>query len=71
VYNESGKTYGSPRVYRQLADQGMACTKNRPSDSTLEHATFTLLPIHKPGEGSMAALRPYLAGLKAASVPGH
>jgi putative transposase len=29
VYNDSGETYGSPRVYRQLKAQGVACGKNR------------------------------------------
>jgi putative transposase len=29
VYNESHKTYGSPRVYRQLKKEGVACSENR------------------------------------------
>jgi putative transposase len=29
VYNESNGTYGSPRIHRELQDQGMACGKNR------------------------------------------
>jgi transposase InsO family protein len=29
VYNESHETYGSPRVYRQLKKQDVACSENR------------------------------------------
>jgi len=29
VYNESHKTYGSPRIYRELERQGVACSENR------------------------------------------
>ena len=29
VYNESHETYGSPRVYRQLKKEGVACSENR------------------------------------------
>jgi putative transposase len=29
VYNESHGTYGSPRIYRQLKRQGVACSENR------------------------------------------
>jgi len=29
VYNESGGTYGSPRIYRKLKRQGVACSENR------------------------------------------
>jgi transposase InsO family protein len=29
VYNESYETYGSPRVYRELKAQGVACSENR------------------------------------------
>ncbi len=29
VYNESGGTYGSPRIYRTLKRQGIACSENR------------------------------------------
>jgi transposase InsO family protein len=29
VYNESGGTYGSPRIYRALKRQGVACSENR------------------------------------------
>lgn len=29
VYNESHKTYGSPRIYWALKDQGVACSENR------------------------------------------
>jgi transposase InsO family protein len=29
VYNESHGTYGSPRIYRELRDQGVACSENR------------------------------------------
>jgi putative transposase len=29
VYNESHETYGSPRVYRQLKKEGVACGENR------------------------------------------
>jgi transposase InsO family protein len=29
VYNESGGTYGSPRIYRELKRQGVACSENR------------------------------------------
>jgi len=29
VYNDSYKTYGSPRVYRELIAQGIACSENR------------------------------------------
>jgi len=29
VYNDSGQTYGSPRVYRELKAAGVACSENR------------------------------------------
>jgi putative transposase len=29
VYNDSYETYGSPRVYRELKAQGVACSENR------------------------------------------
>ena len=29
VYNESYETYGSPRIYRELEAQGVACSENR------------------------------------------
>jgi transposase InsO family protein len=29
VYNESHKTYGSPRIYRELERQGVTCSENR------------------------------------------
>lgn len=29
VYNESNGTHGSPRVYRELRTQGVACSENR------------------------------------------
>ena len=29
VYNDSYETYGSPRVYRDLKAQGVACSENR------------------------------------------
>ena len=29
VYNESDGTYGSPRIYYELKEQGVACSKNR------------------------------------------
>ena len=29
VYNDSGETYGSPRVYRELKAAGVACSENR------------------------------------------
>ena len=29
VFQESRKTYGSPRVYRQLKSEGVACGRNR------------------------------------------
>ena len=29
VYNESGGTYGSPRIYRALKREGVACSENR------------------------------------------
>jgi transposase InsO family protein len=29
VYNDSDQTYGSPRIYRELKDQGVACSENR------------------------------------------
>ena len=29
VYNENYGVYGSPRIYRELADQGVACSENR------------------------------------------
>ena len=29
VYNESHKTYGSPRIYEVLKQQGIACSENR------------------------------------------
>jgi len=29
VYNDSYGTYGSPRIYRELKDQGLACSENR------------------------------------------
>ena len=29
VYNESGGTYGSPRIYRTLKQRGIACSENR------------------------------------------
>jgi len=29
VYNENRKVYGSPRIYRELKDQGVACSENR------------------------------------------
>ena len=29
VYNDSHKTYGSPRIYRELKKQGVACSENR------------------------------------------
>lgn len=29
VYNDSGETYGSPRVYRELKATGVACSENR------------------------------------------
>jgi transposase InsO family protein len=29
VYNDSGGTYGSPRTYRELKRQGVACSENR------------------------------------------
>jgi transposase InsO family protein len=29
VYNESHKTYGSPRIYEALKQQGIACSENR------------------------------------------
>ena len=29
VYNENHGVYGSPRIYRELDDQGIACSENR------------------------------------------
>jgi len=29
VYNENHQVYGSPRIYRELKDQGVACSENR------------------------------------------
>jgi len=29
VYNDSHGVYGSPRIYRELKDQGVACSENR------------------------------------------
>ena len=29
VHAESHKTYGSPRIYRELKDDGVACSENR------------------------------------------
>ena len=29
VYNENHGVYGSPRIYRELKDQGAACSENR------------------------------------------
>ncbi len=29
VYNENHKVYGSPRIYRELKEQGVACSENR------------------------------------------
>jgi hypothetical protein len=29
VYNDSYETFGSPRVYRELEAQGVACSENR------------------------------------------
>ena len=29
VYNDNHKVYGSPRIYRELKDQGVACSENR------------------------------------------
>jgi len=29
VYHENHAVYGSPRIYRELADQGVACSENR------------------------------------------
>ena len=29
VYNDSYETYGSPRIYRELQAQGVACSENR------------------------------------------
>ena len=29
VYNDNHRVYGSPRIYRELRDQGIACSKNR------------------------------------------
>ena len=29
VYNDNHGVYGSPRIYRELKDQGMACSENR------------------------------------------
>ena len=29
VYNDNHGVYGSPRIYRELKDQGVACSENR------------------------------------------
>jgi putative transposase len=29
VYKASDGTYGSPRIYRELEDEGVACSENR------------------------------------------
>ena len=37
VYAESHKTYGSPRIYRELKDQGVTCSENRVARLMRQH----------------------------------
>jgi putative transposase len=37
VHAESHKTYGSPRIYRELKDNGVACSENRVARLMCQH----------------------------------
>ena len=37
VHDESHETYGSPRIYRELKDEGVACSENRVARLMRQH----------------------------------